>query len=121
MRGAVSVEREDVTLPAGFSRPSSWGAGGARTFDVPLVAALHEAPVAVGVRALREVFAARCAAEGLAAPTAARLWRHLVRVEQKGLVRREVRLGGAGGSRTFVALVGRVSTAPLSRERGYAS
>ncbi len=104
-RGAVWGQREDAALPDGLSRPSPGGAGPARALDALLVAALREARGTTGVGALRQAFAARCAAEGLATPTAARLGRPLIGLERKGVVRREVRRGGPGGSCTRVRLV----------------
>ncbi|MDE1882077.1 MAG: hypothetical protein KGI89_16200 [Euryarchaeota archaeon] len=58
----------------------------------------------MAVGEVRRRVEARCAALGLRPPTQARLWRHLVGLERKGVVRREVRMGGAGGSSALVSL-----------------
>ena len=99
-RGSYRVCLEDVQAP--LNRPSSFGGG--ERLD-PLVLGILRAsarPLPVGT--LRALVSDRCRTEGGAAPSQARLWRHLVALERKGLLARMVRLGGAGGSRTLVQL-----------------
>ena len=107
-RGSLRVELEDVALPSCLPRHGSDAEG----FEAALLDVLRAAAGPFAVGDTRRRLAVRCGDVGLRAPTAARLWRHLVGLERKGLVRREVRLGGAGGSRTLVSLGGEHPTAP---------
>ena len=109
-RGSLRVELEDVALPRDLPRHGANAEG----FEEALLDVLRAAKGPSAVGELRRSLIARCGEVGIRAPTPARLWRHLVGLERKGLVRREVRLGGAGGSRTLVALTEGASTAHLS-------
>ena len=103
-QGSDHVALEDVVLPRSLPRHGADAEGfGELLLEVLRVA---EEPSAVGE--LRRRLVTRCAENGLRAPTQARLWRHLVRLERKGLLTRQVRVGGSGGSRTLVALAERV-------------
>ena len=110
-RGSLRVELQDVALPMALPRHGADSEG----FEAALLDVLRVATGPSAVGELRRSLIARCGEVGIRAPTPARLWRHLVGLERKGLVRREVRLGGSGGSRTMVALAGGASRAPLSR------
>ena len=101
-RGASHVEAVDVGLPANLPRHGADAEG----FDVALLEVLRGASEAFSVGELRLSLAARCEESGIRAPTQARLWRHLVALERRGVVRREVRLGGEGGSATLVSMAG---------------
>ena len=97
------LELEDVALPASLPRAGR----DASTFEAVLLEVLRAATGVTTVGKLKRALDARCQEAGLRQPTQARLWRHLVGLERKGLLRREVRLGGTGGSRTLVTLAGR--------------
>jgi RecA/RadA recombinase len=99
-RGGRWLEVEDVALPASLPRAGR----DASSFEAVLLEVLRAATGVTTVGKLKRALDARCQEAGLRQPTQARLWRHLVGLERKGLVRREVRVGGAGGSRTEVAL-----------------
>jgi hypothetical protein len=99
-RGSLRVEFVDVAMPKHLPRHGRDAEG----FTSALLEVLRSASGPLAVGDLRPRVAARCAETGLRAPTPARLWRHLVGLERKGLVRREVRLGGCGGSSTLVML-----------------
>lgn len=101
-RSASHVAVVDVGLPPNLPRHGADTEG----FDVALLEVLRGARGAFPMGELRRRVAARCAESGVRAPTQARLWRHLVALEWNGVIRREVRLGGAGGSSTHVGLVG---------------
>jgi hypothetical protein len=98
---------------------------GSRDLAIPIeswvVRAIEEASQGVSAR-LGDVkrFEARYARErGVAPLPATTLWRRIVRLEQAGYVRREVRPGGVGGTRSLVRLVAPVEewvTAPHHRE-----
>lgn len=99
-RGVSRVEVEYVVLPNCVPRH---GADDER-FSSALLEVLRTAvgPITVGeVRRRAEV---RCVELGIRAPTQARLCRHLVALERKGVVRREVRIGGPGGTHATVSL-----------------
>jgi RecA/RadA recombinase len=100
-RGGRWLEVEDVTLPASLPRAGRDASG----FEAVLLEVVRAATGVTTVGKLKRALDARCREAGLRQPTQARLWRHLVGLERKGLVRREVRVGGAGGSRTEVALM----------------
>jgi hypothetical protein len=75
-----------------------------------ILAALERAtrghPATLGeIRAWEERFAAQEGARPLPATT---LWRRMVRLQAAGVIRREVRPGGAGGTRSTIELVGAV-------------
>jgi AAA domain len=59
----------------------------------------------VEVGALREVEAELARAEGYAPLPPTTLWRRIVRLEHAGYVRREIRTGGSGGSRSLVRVL----------------
>ena len=99
-RGALRVELQDVALPKALPRHGADAEG----FEAALLEVLRAAKGPFAVGDLRRGLIARCGEVGIRAPTSARLWRHLVGLEEKGLVRRDVRLGGAGGSRTLIVL-----------------
>ena len=99
-RGSLRVDLEDVALPSCLPRHGSDAEG----FEAALLDILRAAAGPFAVGELRRRLAVRCGEVGLRAPTQARLWRHLVGLERKGVVRREVRMGGAGGSATLVSL-----------------
>ena len=99
-RESLRVELEDVALPERLPRHGHDAEG----FGAVLLEVLRSAEGTLAVGELRVRLTTRCAQVGLRAPTPARLWRHLVGLERKGILRREVRLGGPGGSRTLVAL-----------------
>jgi len=65
--------------------------------------ATHGTSVEVG--ALREVEAELARAEGYAPLPPTTLWRRIVRLEHAGYVRREIRTGGSGGSRSLVRVL----------------
>ncbi len=99
-RGSLHVEPQDVALPKALPRHGADAEG----FEAALLEVLRAAKGPFAVGELRSGLIARCREVGIRAPTSARLWRHLVGLEEKGLVRRDVRLGGAGGSRTLIIL-----------------
>lgn len=99
-RGGHWLEAEDIALPARLPKGPSDAAG----FEEIVIEALRALEGATAVSHLRAVLVESCTAKGASAPTTARLWRHLVRLERTGLLRREVRIGGRGGSKTLVSL-----------------
>ena len=68
-----------------------------------LLEVLRGARGAFSVVELRWRVGVRCEEMGIRAPTQARLWRHLVTLEHKGVVRRDVRVCGVGDSSTTVS------------------
>jgi len=60
---------------------------------------------ATEVGSLRELEAELARREGFAPLPPTTLWRRIVRLEQAGYVRREIRTGGSGGSRSLVRLL----------------
>lgn len=102
-RGGRWLEVEDVALPSLLPRARQRSAG----FDAVLLEVLRNAKGALSVGALRSQAVEHCKAAGIRSPTGAFLWRHLVGLEKSGVVSREVRVGGSGGSRTMVSLTGR--------------
>ena len=100
VRGSFRVELQDVALPSSLPRHGRDAEG----FGQTILEVLRAAAGSLTAGELRRRVAEGCASSGMRAPTPARLWRHVVGLERKGLVQREVRLGGAGGSRTLVAL-----------------
>ncbi len=99
-RGGFRVEAEDVSLPPHVSRHGADAEG----FGAVILGILREAQGALPVGEVRRRVEARCAELGLRAPAQARLWRHLVALERKGVVRREVRRRGSRGGCAHVAL-----------------
>ncbi len=99
-RGEGRIEVEDIALPARLPRHGHDAEG----FGQLLLDVLREARGPLTVGELLQRVVARCAETGQRAPTPARLWRHLIGLERKGLGRREVRLGGTGGSQARVTL-----------------
>ena len=114
VRGASRVEVEDAVLPPHIPRHGADAEG----LRATLLEALRGAHSAISVGELRRRLEARCAELGLRAPTPARLWRRLVALERKGVVRREVRMGGIGGSRTKVSLELHSYSSPQDRRLG---
>ena len=99
-RGGRRLEVADVALPAYPPRHSFDVEG----FEASLLEVLRGARGGIPVGELRQSVATRCRERGAPAPGHARLWRHLVALERRGLVQREVRLGGPGGSSSLVHL-----------------
>ncbi|MDE1820910.1 MAG: orc1/cdc6 family replication initiation protein [Euryarchaeota archaeon] len=99
-RGSSRVEAQDVGVPAGLRVAAREGG----PLDPLVLESLRASPGPLSVGVLGRLLRVRCHAEGVSAPSPARLWRHLVGLERKGIVRREVRVGGAGGSSTQVSL-----------------
>ncbi len=99
-RGAERVEAEDVGLSAHVPRHGADAEG----FEAALLEVLRAASGPFAVGELRRRLTARCVESGVRAPTPARVWRHLVRLERMGIVQREVRMGGAGGTSVRVSL-----------------
>ena len=104
-RGSFRVELQDVALPSSLPRHGRDAEG----FGQTILEVLRTATGSLTAGELRRRVAEGCTSSGMRAPTPARLWRHVVGLERKGIVRREVRLGGSGGSRTLVSLTGEVS------------
>ncbi len=100
--GRAELEAEDLETP----RQVPWRLRQSRSFDALLLGFLREtakeAPLALSdlTRGLR----GRCAALGIPAPSVARLWRRLRRLETLGLLSREIRVGGPGGTRSLLTL-----------------
>ncbi|MDG6898148.1 MAG: hypothetical protein JRN24_00275 [Nitrososphaerota archaeon] len=99
-RGAYHLEALDVGLPATPPRHVADAEG----FDIALLEVLRGTRGAFSVGELRRRVAARCEEAGIRVQMPARLWRRLISLERKGVDRREVRMGGAGGSSTLVSL-----------------
>ena len=102
-RESLRVELEDVALPEHLPRHGHDAEG----FGAVLLEVLRSASGSLTAGELRHRLTARCVESGVRAPTPARLWRHMVRLERKGVVRREVRMGGTGGTATRVILADR--------------
>lgn len=110
-RRAQWPEVEDVGLPTDPPK----GSRECPKFASVLLDVLRGARGATSLSTLKPILAARCEEEGLRLPSQARFWRHLVRLERLGIVSRDVRLGGRGGSQTVVALRNqRVRSVPSS-------
>lgn len=90
----------------------------ARRFDALLLEALASLSTTdpVPLPLLRSRLSRLCPEAGLGPPTPARLWRRLTHLERKGLVRREARVGGNGGSQTRVSLGAVAPSDPEERE-----
>lgn len=99
-RGGRWLELEDVAVPSGLKH----GFRGAEPFQALLLKVLGVLAGPTQVGKLRQVLTVECRDAGVPLPSASRLWRHLVRLEEKGLVQREVRLGGKGGTNTRITL-----------------
>ncbi len=100
-RGPLRFELEDVALPELLPRHGHDAEG----FGQTILEVLRSASGCLTAGELRRRVAEACASSGMRMPTPARLWRHVVGLERKGIVRREVRIGGAGGTRALVGLV----------------
>lgn len=98
-RGGHRVEPEDVGLPAIRARHGHDTEG----FDAVILEVLRASPKPLSAGELRRRVGTRCEEVGIRGPTQARLWRHVVALERKGVVRREVRVGGTGGSSSVVS------------------
>lgn len=98
VRGGRWLEVEDVDLPTNLPRGPSDPEG----FEAILLEVLRAGKAPVSVGHLRSALTEACSVRGTRIPTPARLWRHLVRLELKGILLREVRLGGRGGSMTLL-------------------
>lgn len=97
-RGGRWLEAEDVALPVHLPR----AARESTSFDSILMDVLRSLKGSTSVADLKPVLKEKCLGAGLRLPTQARLWRHLVRLERRGLIGRDVRLGGSGGSSTII-------------------
>lgn len=119
---ALDLLRQELIAPPVGSERSLFVEGDLRMPGVepPLLAALaraasrHRATVAELKRWEAE-FAMRTGARPLPATT---FWRRIVRLESAGLVHREVRAGGAGGTRSVVELLRPITAPPLREPRG---
>lgn len=100
-RGSFRVELQDVTLPSSLPRHGRDAEG----FGQAVLEVLRNAKGSLTAGELRRRVGEVCASSGMRAPTQARLWRHIVGLERRGVVRREVRLGGSGESRSAIALL----------------
>jgi hypothetical protein len=99
-RGGRWLEAEDVAVPLSLKR----GRGDAKSFQALLLRVLGRFSGTTTVGLVRQELERECAEAGIALPTSARLWRHMIALERHGLLRREVRLGGAGGSVSTIRL-----------------
>ncbi|MDE1882070.1 MAG: hypothetical protein KGI89_16165, partial [Euryarchaeota archaeon] len=79
----------------------------AEGFGQAILEVLRTATGSITAGELRRRVGEECTSSGMRAPTQARLWRHLVRVERFGRVTREVRVGGTGGRGTQIFLARR--------------
>lgn len=112
-RGSPRVEAEDVAVPANVPRHGADAEG----FGAIILEVLRTSASPLKAGELRRKVATRCEEVGIRGPTQARLWRHVVGLERKGLILREVRLGGVGGSSSTIRLVEEMCTpAPAPRE-----
>jgi hypothetical protein len=102
LAGRATVRAEDLEPP--YQGP--WRTRQARSFDALILDLLRdrtgEGPVPLSElsRALR----LHCATLGLPVPSVARLWRRLRRLESLGLLSRETRVGGPGGTRSLLTI-----------------
>lgn len=94
------LEVEDVALPATLPRAGR----DASSFEAVLLEVLRTAKGTVAVGNLRYQLDAACSDKGIRTPTQTRLWRHLVGLERMGILRRELRRGGRGGTSCLVSL-----------------
>jgi hypothetical protein len=95
------------------------GADATPVIEPPLLAALHRvgAQRRATIAEIRQWEAEFARADGSRPLPATTFWRRIVRLESVGLVHREVRAGGAGGTRSLVEIVGPLNgpgTAPTS-------
>ena len=113
--GRTELRAEDLETP----HQVPWRLRQARSFDAFLLGLLKEMstgaplPLSALTRGLR----GRCASLGVPVPSVARLWRRLRRLETLGLVSREIRVGGPGGTRSLLSLhdpADRLAPAPRS-------
>ena len=101
-RGASRIAAADVVV-----RPASHGQSDpGQMLDCFLLETVRSGAGGEGagwsISDLRDEIHWRCRAEGLAYPSEARLWRHLARMERAGILRRVVRFGGPGGTKSRV-------------------
>ena len=101
-RGASRISAADVVV-----RPASHGQSDpGQMLDCYLLETVRSGTGGDGdgwpISDLRDEVHRRCRAEGLAYPSEARLWRHLARMERAGILRRVVRFGGPGGTKSRV-------------------
>lgn len=98
-RGSSRLGLQDVAPPSDPVEPRRT----ARALDSCIVESLvaslpGRAQRGISLRELRRNVQERCRREGIGVPSPARLWRHTIRLERSGILRREVRIGGRGGS-----------------------
>ena len=112
-------------LGPGVREPGSAARTRRRETAVPIetrvVRAIEEASqgLTASVGDVRRFEARMARAQGVAPLPATTLWRRIVRLEQAGYVRREVRPGGVGGTRSLVRVIAPVDewvTAPNYRD-----
>ncbi len=119
---AIELLRRELTRPP----VTPWRAPvpGERTvgpvIEPPLLAALSHAaakrPATIAeIRRWEREFALREGSRPLPTTT---FWRRIVRLESVGVVHREVRAGGAGGTRSLVELLRPISGLPFRETRG---
>lgn len=100
--GRSELRADDLEPP--YQAP--WRLRQARSFDALLLDFLRETagaaplPLSDLTRGLR----GRCANLGIPVPSVARLWRRLRRLEALGLLHRETRVGGPGGTRSLLTI-----------------
>ena len=116
---ALELMRRTLLGPSSIARPHLAVAAGAPVLAVEphfveaIDRALSNASAELGeVRAWEARLARRDGRRPLPATT---LWRRLIRLESMGLVRRSVRPGGAGGTRSTLELLTPVSDWPIPR------
>jgi hypothetical protein len=121
---AVDLLRRALLGPAYRTSPRRTVAGRAVppvTVETSVVRAIEEASQRTGARVgdVRRFQAEYARATGASPLPATTLWRRFVRLEQAGYIRREVRPGGEGGTRSVVRLMAPVDEwviAPDPRE-----
>jgi hypothetical protein len=101
-RGAQRIDTQDVTLPAGVIRDGRTQRNPAR-LDSQILSALRDVQHAVSVHRISSAIEKACIKDGLPVPSPSQIRRHIVHLEQLGVVQRIVRCGGNGGSRSLVA------------------
>jgi len=111
LAGAMEYLRREMLGRSILPTPGAPSAGSSPMIEPPLLAALRRAAEKrrVSIADLRRWEAEFALAEGARPLPSTTFWRRIVRLESVGWVRREVRNGGPGGSRSLVEL-----TAPAS-------
>ncbi|MDE1838190.1 MAG: hypothetical protein KGJ23_16460 [Euryarchaeota archaeon] len=104
-RGSFRVELQDVALPSSLPRHGQDAEG----FGQTILEVLRTATGSLTAGELRRRVTEACASSGMRAPTQARLWRHVVGLERKGVLHRDLRMGGAGGTQALIWLAEKVS------------